>query len=199
MKSTVRPSAVYLERTRKGTIAEARMRRPPIVGVPCFTTCVAGPSARICWPRLRVRRSSMNLGPITTAATIAIRPAIRTGTMLERSSRSRLRCLRARPRERPSRGRRLPDGRTTARLVDGASGVCGPTRRARTCGTDSPTPITSTPRSAASSPISPWYAAGRLAELGHLPEDRDRRRPRRARRDARARHASSRGSRCTRR
>ena len=56
------------------------MRSPPIVGVPCFTTCAAGPSARICWPRFLVRRTSMNFGPITTAATIASRPAIRTGT-----------------------------------------------------------------------------------------------------------------------
>ena len=86
MKSTVSPSAVYCERKRNGTTADAMMRRPPIVGVPCFTTCVAGPSARICWPRFRARSSSMNFGPITTAATIAIRPAIRTGTMLERSS-----------------------------------------------------------------------------------------------------------------
>ena len=41
MTSTVSPSAVYCESARNGRTAQTRMRRPPIVGVPCFTRCVA--------------------------------------------------------------------------------------------------------------------------------------------------------------
>src|SRR3989304_2688531 len=83
--STVSASAVYFDSTRKGSTAVATINSPPIVGVPCLTTCAAGPSARICCPRFLWRSVSMNFGPITMAATIASKPAIRAGTRAPRT------------------------------------------------------------------------------------------------------------------
>ncbi len=40
-----------------------RMSEPPIVGVPAFFWCEAGPSSRICWPYCLERSRSMNQGP----------------------------------------------------------------------------------------------------------------------------------------
>src|SRR5688572_7243522 len=44
--------------------------RPPIVGVPCFTRCPAGPSSRLCCPSSFSRRNLMNFGPATIASSI---------------------------------------------------------------------------------------------------------------------------------
>ena len=43
-------------------IMPAMMITPPIVGVPCFTRCVCGPSARTCWPMPSLRMRRMNDG-----------------------------------------------------------------------------------------------------------------------------------------
>ena len=59
-------------------------RRLGITGVPCLTTWPAGPSSRIGWPSSFRRRNAMNLGPITTEKTIAIRPAMKTLTIYPR-------------------------------------------------------------------------------------------------------------------
>ena len=82
-------------------IAATRMRRPPIVGVPCLTMWLAGPSSRMCCPIDCLRSHSMNVGPTATAITIATSPAMRTLTMPGSVSRSARGCLRARRRGTP--------------------------------------------------------------------------------------------------
>ena len=107
------------------------------------------------------------------------------------------RCLRA------DRARRLHEdgvaGRDPgAREIEGVGRVAAQAagRYARAA---SETPMTSTPRPAASAPTSRLRRRRRFAELGHSPGSRSCASRRRALRDARAPRASSPGSRCRRR
>ena len=77
-----------------------RMRTPPITGVPCLVTWPAGPSSRMNWPSSRLRRNSMNFGPMEMETTIATIVATTT-RLTSAGSLGRVRCLRARPRARP--------------------------------------------------------------------------------------------------
>src|SRR4051794_22560418 len=77
----------YFESSRKAAVAASRIRIPPAVGVPCFSTCRSGPSARICCPNSLRRRKSMKRGPTTIETTPAMMPATRT-----RVTRARSRC-----------------------------------------------------------------------------------------------------------
>src|SRR6185437_1223584 len=64
-------------RIRKGTTTETMIKRPPMVGVPAFAACPAGPSSRICWPNSRLRRNSMNFGPRNMQIRSEAMPAMR--------------------------------------------------------------------------------------------------------------------------
>ena len=55
-------SGVHWAKSTQVTSTPARMMTPPIVGVPCFTRCVCGPSARTCWPMPSLRMSLMKGG-----------------------------------------------------------------------------------------------------------------------------------------
>src|SRR5215213_5522837 len=57
---------------------EAKMIRPPIVGVPALAWCSWGPSSRMCCPNSLTRRYSMNFGPRKMQISIAAIPAIST-------------------------------------------------------------------------------------------------------------------------
>ena len=58
-----------------GTTA-VRISRPPIVGVPCFAWCDAGPSSRISWPIWKWRRRRISHGPRMSETQSAVRIAI---------------------------------------------------------------------------------------------------------------------------
>ena len=66
-------------RARGGAPPEARsvkaitatsMMTPPMVGVPCFTRWLWGPSARTCWPMWLVRRKRIHAGMSTMVNTM---------------------------------------------------------------------------------------------------------------------------------
>ena len=77
-KKAVSAGRVCFEKARNGIAIASMIRRPPIAGVPRFTTCPWGPSSLICWPNSLRRRNSMNLGPATIEMTIEMSPARRT-------------------------------------------------------------------------------------------------------------------------
>ena len=77
-KKAVSAGRVCFEKARKGIAIASMIRRPPIAGVPRFTTCPCGPSSLICCPNSLRRRNSMNLGPATIEMTIEMSPARRT-------------------------------------------------------------------------------------------------------------------------
>ena len=65
-------SGVHLARSATVSTTPARMMTPPMVGVPCLTRWLCGPSARICWPMPSFLSSRMKGGmarPVTMAAT----------------------------------------------------------------------------------------------------------------------------------
>ena len=53
-------SGVQLANRTQVASAPRSITTPPMVGVPCFTRCVWGPSARTCWPMPSLRMSLMN-------------------------------------------------------------------------------------------------------------------------------------------
>ncbi len=55
-----------------GTRTLSRMSAPPMVGVPCFLKCVAGPSSRTIWPICFFWSSRMNHGASTKLRSIAV-------------------------------------------------------------------------------------------------------------------------------
>jgi hypothetical protein len=75
--NTARLAASRSERIRYGMPIAVKTTRPPIVGVPAFRWCSAGPSSRMCWPNSRSRRNWMYLGPRKIAINSEARPAIR--------------------------------------------------------------------------------------------------------------------------
>src|ERR671924_186727 len=77
-KSTVSAGTLYLLTARNAIVAVTSMSRPPMVGVPCLSTCRSGPSSRMCWPNSFRRRNWMNFGPTMIEMTIATMAAMRT-------------------------------------------------------------------------------------------------------------------------
>ena len=79
------PTVAQTHRMRSGVQRASRtvvsrsptsMMTPPMVGVPCFTRWVCGPSARTCWPMPSLRMTRMNAGMSTAVR----RPATNTAT-----------------------------------------------------------------------------------------------------------------------
>ena len=143
-------------------------RRLPIVGVPCFTTC----DATLTRPRPPGAQRLDELRPDHDGGDHR-----RSGPRSERGPLgrwpgSRRRCLRARRRARPSRGRRRRGGGSRARPRPRRVRPRRD-RRVVVARAASPTPITSTPRSAARRPIGAAVALRRGSELRHLAQDRD--------------------------
>ena len=60
--NTARLAASRLERIRYGIPIAVKITRPPIVGVPAFVWCSAGPSSRMCWPNSLVAQELDVLG-----------------------------------------------------------------------------------------------------------------------------------------
>ena len=58
-----------------GITAAARISSPPIVGVPAFVRCVAGPSWRITWPIWKSRNVRISRGPAKKLIASAVRLA----------------------------------------------------------------------------------------------------------------------------
>ena len=57
-------------------LTDARMMRPPMVGVPTFDRCDLGPSSRIGWPLpCFTRKVSMMPGPNRSTNTSAVKMA----------------------------------------------------------------------------------------------------------------------------
>ncbi len=54
---------------------EARIRAPPMVGVPAFTRWVCGPSSRTGWPTLRAASLRIIQGPTMKEMTRAVSAA----------------------------------------------------------------------------------------------------------------------------
>jgi hypothetical protein len=61
-----------------GMIADARIRRPPIVGVPALARCVWGPSCRMTCSIWKSRSRRITVGPITRliASAVIVAPAV---------------------------------------------------------------------------------------------------------------------------
>ena len=70
-----------LERMRNGTETAMNRTIPPMVGVPAFTACPAGPSSRMCWPNSRARSHQMNFGERKTQMSSEAVPAMSTSPM----------------------------------------------------------------------------------------------------------------------
>jgi hypothetical protein len=49
--------------SKVGTVAQKRIRVPPMVGVPCFFSWDSGPSSRTSCPMAMRRSQRMNAGP----------------------------------------------------------------------------------------------------------------------------------------
>ena len=58
-----------------GTSDAASISRPPIVGVPAFVRCVAGPSCRMTWPTWKSRNLRISQGPSSRLMANAVRLA----------------------------------------------------------------------------------------------------------------------------
>src|SRR5688500_1825450 len=89
--NTAMLAASRSDRIRYGTPIAVNTIRPPIVGVPAFTWCSAGPSSRMCWPNSRSRRNWMYLGPRKIEISSEASPAIRISPI----TRVRPSCRRA--------------------------------------------------------------------------------------------------------
>jgi hypothetical protein len=59
-----------------GTSNESKMSAPPMVGVPAFTRCDSGPSARMTWPICFRFSSRMNHGASTNVSSMAVMVAM---------------------------------------------------------------------------------------------------------------------------
>ena len=75
--NTAMLAASRSDRIRYGTPIAVNTTRPPIVGVPAFSWCSAGPSSRMCCPNSRSRRNWMNFGPRKMEMRSEASPAIR--------------------------------------------------------------------------------------------------------------------------
>ena len=60
------------EASKVKTMTAMSMMTPPIVGVPCFTRWLWGPSARTCWPMWLVFRKRIQAGMSTMVITMAM-------------------------------------------------------------------------------------------------------------------------------
>ena len=78
--STSIASVERLDRMMNGRAVATMIRRPPIVGVPCFSACPSGmsPGGRTNWPTSFVRSHAMNLGPRNISSVAAEMAEIRT-------------------------------------------------------------------------------------------------------------------------
>ena len=64
-------SGVGLPTKSTHTTTAASMMTPPMVGVPCFTRWLSGPSARTCWPMWLERRKRIHTGMSAMVTTMA--------------------------------------------------------------------------------------------------------------------------------
>ncbi len=70
---------VRSDQSRTETATDAMIRRPPMVGVPCFVRWDCGPSSRTCWPILSLRSQRIIDGPSRklTMSAVMTAPALR--------------------------------------------------------------------------------------------------------------------------
>ncbi len=80
VKSTSIASVLRLDRITNGSVVATRIRRPPMVGVPCFSAWPSGisPGGRTNWPTSLARSQAMNFGPRNISSVAAEMAAIRT-------------------------------------------------------------------------------------------------------------------------
>ena len=175
MKSTVSAAAVYCERARNGTTADARIRSPPIVGVPCLTTCAGRPL-----------RADLLAEVPRGAALDELRPDHDGGDHRDQAGDQDTDHARAKFVDRggdafePDRARGLhedrvarADSRRARRRRRPRSASGRPDHAARTRGRARPRRSPRSPSSARERADLAVVRAERRAELGHLAEDRD--------------------------
>ena len=76
--SSANVSGVGWPTTSAVRITETSMMTPPMVGVPCFTKWLSGPSARTCWPIWLDLRNLIHAGMSTMVTAMATTMATNT-------------------------------------------------------------------------------------------------------------------------